>query len=100
MFSFNETDWSETETLTTSNGDQFADSIGLYNHILVVGCVYDTGEPIYVFEYNNNEWIETAKISLSVNNYVSVDAETGYRNSISIWGNSILIGAYSDDMGG
>ena len=100
VFIRSENTWSEPEKLVASDGaelDAFGISVALDNDTLVVGAGGDddNGESsgsAYLFTRNAGAWIEEAKLTAS-----DGAAFDGFGRPVAIDGNTILIGAASDD---
>lgn len=77
-------------------GDRFGSAISLYGNTAVVGSIYDddaevNAGSVFVFAWNGVSWIQEAKLTAS-------DAVEGqyFGASVSIDGDTVLIGAYLD----
>eukprot|EP01084_Bolivina_argentea_P007875 14783_1 len=89
IYDYNGTIWSQTTTITRS--DSFGHSLALYNNTLAVGSNLE----IYVFELNTN-WTESAKLTPNVSSATNI----GGKDTVSVWEDIILVGAYRDSTGG
>jgi hypothetical protein len=103
VFRYNGTSWVEEAKLTASDaaaGDVFGTSVSIGDEIMTVGADfddnagYDSGSA-YVFKYNGTSWVEEAKLTAS-------DAAAGdwFGHSVSISGETVVVGAYGDDNAG
>ena len=103
LFEFNGTAWAQRQKFVasdTASGDQFGSALALENRRLVVGApLHNSNGPasgaVYIFERATTTWIERAKL-------IGSDTNAGDRlgGSISIDGNTILVGAYGDTAAG
>ena len=103
LFEFNGTAWAQRQKLVasdTAGSDQFGSALALENRRLVVGApLHNSNGPasgaVYIFERATTTWIERAKL-------IGSDTNAGDRlgGSISIDGNTILVGAYGDTAAG
>jgi hypothetical protein len=103
LFEFNGTAWVQRQKFVASDtvgGDQFGSALALENQRLVVGApLHNSNGPasgaVYIFERATTTWIERAKL-------IGSDTNAGDRlgGSISIDGNTILVGAYGDTAAG
>ena len=103
LFEFNGTAWAQRQKFVasdTASGDQFGSALALENQRLVVGApLHNSNGPasgaVYIFERATTTWIERAKL-------IGSDTNAGDRlgGSISIDGNTILVGAYGDTAAG
>ena len=88
--------WSEQAKLFASDGaagDLFASSVSLFGDSIVIGAPANSGKGAsYVFVRSGSDWSEQAKL-------VASDAALGdwFGNSVSIFEDSILVGAWSND---
>lgn len=103
LFEFNGTAWVQRQKFVasdTAGSDQFGSALALENRRLVVGApLHNSNGPasgaVYIFERATTTWIERAKL-------IGSDTNAGDRlgGSISIDGNTILVGAYGDTAAG
>jgi hypothetical protein len=103
LFEFNGTAWAQRQKFVasdTAGSDQFGSALALENRRLVVGApLHNSNGPasgaVYIFERATTTWIERAKL-------IGSDTNAGDRlgGSISIDGNTILVGAYGDTAAG
>jgi hypothetical protein len=94
--------WLVQEKLLASDGqvnDWFGCSVSLYDDTALIGARtndvgFDSGAA-YIFRYTNGAWIQQIKLQAS-------DGAEGdnFGNSVSLYGNTALIGAYEDDDNG
>jgi hypothetical protein len=102
VFSLSGSVWSEQQKLTASDGSAFAQfgySVGIDGETAIVGAVLDGGEmnkgSAYIFERSGASWTQLDKL----------EATAGAKNdkfgeSVSINGNTAVIGANGRDVGG
>ena len=87
-------------------GDKFGESVSIHGDTIVIGARFDDENggnlagAAYVFTRNGNQWNLTPDVKL-----VAVDQGGSYfnyqfGNSVSIYGNSIIVGAYFDQEDG
>ena len=94
IFQYNGTTWDETKIISSDNmaGDEFGYSAAVDGNIVVVGAKNDNNKvgSAYVYKWNGSEWLET-KLTAS-------DGDNGdeFGRSVSISGNTILVGANND----
>ena len=103
LFEFNGTAWVQRQKFVasdTAGSDQFGSALALENRRLVVGAPLHNSNgsasgAVYIFERATTTWIERAKL-------IGSDTNAGDRlgGSISIDGNTILVGAYGDTAAG
>lgn len=99
VYDFNGSRWEQTDKITVADRpDGFGRSISLDGDRLAVGA-YDgisnnQGE-VYVFDFNGNEWEQTAKLTKT--NGVAGDR---FALSISLDGNRLAVGALGVSIGG
>ena len=101
--------WTQTETvkLTASDGvagDYFGYSVSVYNNTAVISAYGDddngpTSGSAYVFEKNSTSgnWTQTETVKLTASDGVAGDY---FGNSVSVYNNTAVIGAYGDDDNG
>eukprot|EP01083_Nonionella_stella_P302709 1044861_1 len=80
---------------------RFGGSMSLYNNTLVVGSPYDNDHAyhagsFYIFERVEGSWTPITKLMPDVSSV----ALLGYENSLTVYKNSIVVGAPLDDTGG
>jgi hypothetical protein len=96
--------WSQQAKLTASDAaynDYFGVSVALFGDTALVGAHYDDtdaagdGGSAYVFTRSGSEWIQQAKLEAD-------DATSGdhFGISVALSGDTALVGAYQDDVGG
>ncbi|WP_395373589.1 hypothetical protein [Marinicella sp. W31] len=95
VFENNNTSWSETQRLISSDnatGDFFGAAVALQNNVAVVSATGDSNlqGAAYVFRFNGQSWVEEAKLTAS-------DAEDGaqFGSSMKLEGDYLVIGAQS-----
>ncbi|MDY7109936.1 MAG: hypothetical protein SYC29_14990 [Planctomycetota bacterium] len=103
VFRYDGVDWVEEAKLSASDGEPmefFGSSVSISGDAAVIGAHADDGSgpysgSAYVFRYNGGEWVEEAKL-------VASDGATSdlFGYSVSISGDTALIGAYGDDDNG
>jgi hypothetical protein len=103
VFILNGTTWTQQAKLLASNGaagDAFGWGVSLYGDTALIGAQYDDDNgdesgSAYVFTRNGNAWTQQAQLNAS-------DAAPGdlFGCSVSISGETALIGAYWDDDNG
>jgi len=92
--------WSQTDKLLASDGaanDYFGWSVSLYGDRALIGAYGDADNgsysgSAYVFDLSGGSWAETAKLTAadgSANDY--------FGNTVSLFGDRALIGAFFDD---
>ena len=104
IFEFINNQWMETAKIIAADGeieDNFGFSISLSNDKLLIGApLHDrSSDPFdqntgaaYVFEYNGNAWIQTAKLE------PNVDIGAIFGHSVSLENNTAVIGAPNDGL--
>jgi hypothetical protein len=103
VYRYDGTSWVEEAKLMASDGDvgdYFGYSVSISNDVALIGAPFDEHDAgdagsAYLFRYNGTSWVEEAKLTAS-------DASTmdGFGISVSISGNSAVIGAdYDNEMG-
>jgi hypothetical protein len=103
IFRYNGTNWVEVAKLTASDGStnsSFGNSVSVSGETVVVGAYWDDGAgwnsgSAYVFRYNGTSWVEETKLTPSDAAYEDFIGE-----SVSISGDTIVVGAFGDDDGG
>ncbi|MGD9174639.1 MAG: hypothetical protein PVF29_10785 [Desulfobacterales bacterium] len=94
--------WSQTEKLTAGAdedaGDNFGAAVALHSDTALIGApLEDSGGAVFVFvrDPDDNSWIRQQKLTAS-------DASPGdaFGNSVSVFGNTALIGAPQADVTG
>lgn len=101
VYNFDGTLWEEVQKLTASDAgavDHFGISVSVSGNTTVVGAervnctAGDFCGSAYVFRHNGTSWVEQQKLTAS-------DAAAGdlFGNSISISGDTVIVGAYMDD---
>ena len=95
--------WSQEAKLTATDaagGNQFGISVSVDGDVVVIGSRFDDDAggragSAYVYRYNAGYWVEEDKLTASD---AAVDDAFGY--SVSVSGDTAVIGAYGDDDGG
>ena len=103
VFRYDGNSWVEEEKLTAYDGaeaDRFGRSVSISGNKVLVGAFADNDDgansgSAYVFRYNGNAWVEDEKLTAS--DGAAVDQFGG---SVSISGNTAVIGAANDDDNG
>lgn len=103
VFRFDGSQWIEEQKLVASDAaseDRFGQSVALSGDTLVVGAYYDDDHgsrsgSAYVFHFDGSRWTQQRKLTPS-------DGAAGDRfaRSVSISGNTIIMGAYGNDDAG
>jgi hypothetical protein len=103
IFRFDGIDWIEEAKLIASDGeinDSFACSAAVFGDSVLVGayCADPNGinsGAAYVYRFNGSNWVEEDKL-------VAPDGASGeyFGNSVAIYDDTIVIGAYQDDDNG
>jgi len=103
IFVRNGSTWVEQAKLVAGDSepyDNFGYSVSINGNCAVVGSIADddggySSGSVYVFVRNGSTWVEQAKLTAS-------DGESydNFGYSVSISGNTVLVGAYHDDDGG
>ncbi|HED54801.1 MAG TPA: hypothetical protein ENJ00_11460, partial [Phycisphaerales bacterium] len=103
VFRFDGTDWVQSEKLLADDqhpgGDRFGNAVDLSEEIAVIGAYIDSDNgalsgSAYVFRHNGTNWVQESKL-------LSDDGASGDRfgASVSISGDTVVIGATGDDDG-
>jgi hypothetical protein len=97
VFRYDGSNWVEEQKLTASDGaadDWFGLEGSISSNTALVGACHDEGwiGAAYVFRYDGSNWVEEQKLTAS-----DGAVEDGFGFSVSISGNTALIGAYGDD---
>ena len=95
--------WTQTAKLTASDGasfDSFGSSVSIDGNTIVIGAIYDEDNgsrsgSAYVFSNDSGTWTQTANLTAS--DGASFDS---FGSSVSVDGNTIVIGAYRNDARG
>ena len=103
VFRYNGSNWVEEAKLTASDGaasDFFGLSVSISSNIVLVGAYGDDDNgsvsgSAYVFRYNGSNWVEEPKLTAS-----DGAASDHFGFSVSISGDTALVGAYEDDDSG
>jgi len=103
VFHFNGITWIEETILRSgdiASGDQFGKSLSLSGDVAIIGAQYeDTGASAagaaYIFRYNGAAWEEEIKLQSS-----DAELEDYFGKSVSISGNTAIVGAHCEDTGG
>ena len=103
VFDFDGIDWLLSDKLTPSDGalgDFFGYSLSLSQNRILVGSTFDDDNggasgSAYVFDYDGNDWNETAKITASDGAILD-----NFGHSVSLFGDRAVISAYADDDNG
>ena len=84
---------------TCHNGDNYAQSMSLYNNVLAVGTQEDEREGecagcVYIFEECDGEWFNTHKV-------IASDAAEGYMfgSSVSLYKDKMVVGSWEHEPG-
>ncbi len=100
VFEFNGANWTETQKLIASDGDnfdRFGNSVSLMSDRALIGAYFDDTAfgSAYVFDFDGNLWVETQKLTA---NDAAFDDRFGC--SVSILNDRLIIGSYGDDYNG
>ena len=95
--------WTQTAKLLASDGaanDYFGDSVSISGDIAIIGAYLDDNNgtdsgSAYIFEKLNENWAETTNLTAS-----DVSAFDFFGKSVSISGDTVIIGAWEDDDNG
>ena len=96
--------WTQKEKLLASDGhsfENFGDSVSVYNNTAVIGADGNSNNSIrsgsaYVFEKNSTgHWTQKEKLLAG-----DGAADENFGNSVSVYNNTAVIGAYYDDDNG
>ncbi len=101
VFKYNGSDWEEEAELLAADlgdSDKFGYSVAIEGDTIIIGAPYhDDGESnsgaAYVFRPSATTWIEEAKLTGS-----DLSADDRFGNSVSLSGNTAVVGAYKDDV--
>jgi hypothetical protein len=103
VFQFNGSSWVEETKLFASDGeagDWFGSSVAIRDDTAIVGAVYNYNGSnfgsAYIFRFNGSSWVQEAKL-------FATDITGGnnwFGNSVSIWGDTAVVGVQFDDDGG
>ena len=101
IFSYNGSTWLQSQKLTASDGsvnDIFGFSVSISDNNAVVGAWRDTDNgsnsgSAYMYTFNGSDWIQSAKLLASDGH-----SEQHFGISVSISGNSAIIGANGDNQ--
>ena len=94
--------WGEVANLTAADGaaeDWFGWSVSIDINTIIVGAYYDdvgannNQGSAYTFVRHGNEWIEESHPTAS-----DVEVDDFFGGSVSISGDTIVVGAYGDDV--
>ncbi len=104
VFDLNGGTWIQSQKLTASDAslqDQFGFVASLANNRFVIGAHFDDSNgsqsgSVYVFDNNGNEWNQSQKVLAVAGN----EGNKRFGFSVSISGNSALIGAPDDNSDG
>ena len=101
VYRWNGSQWIAPAKLTASDGqagDLFGQAVAVSGTTVMVGArlggTTDTGS-VYVFRWDGNQWVEETALTAS-------DGAEGdwFGNAVALSGNTVLVGAYTDDVGG
>jgi len=99
IFRFNGSSWVQEAKILASDGamdDNFGYSVSISDGNTAVGALYDDDSgSAYIFRFNGSSWVQKAKLSAS-----DSTANDYFGNSVSISGDTAVIGAYNDDDNG
>ncbi|MCX7554183.1 FG-GAP repeat protein [Marinicella sp. S1101] len=97
IYEFDGTNWNEIAILTASDGsagDNFGNSVSLSGNRALIGAFKEDDQSAgsgsaYVFEFDGNNWVETAKLKASDPSF-----NASFGNAVSLSGDRALIGAF------
>lgn len=97
IFEFDGSNWNEIAKLTASDGsrgDNFGNSVSLSGNRALIGAFKEDDQEAgsgsaYVFEFDGNNWVETAKLKASDPSF-----NASFGNAVSLSGDRALIGAF------
>ncbi|MCK5052305.1 MAG: T9SS type A sorting domain-containing protein [Candidatus Cloacimonetes bacterium] len=103
IYHYNGSSWSEQAKLLASdsaNHDRFGYSVSISGNFAVIGAYEDDDNgtdsgSAYIYHFNGSSWSEQAKLLAS-----DGSAEDHFGNSVSIFGDYAVIGAYEDNVNG
>ena len=100
VFRFNGSEWHEEAKLLPNDGDygdNFGDSVSISGDTVVVGAYASdhVSGAAYIFKFDGNQWSETEKLTPSDPSWYQ-----SFGESVSISGNTVVIGANADDERG
>ncbi len=101
IFRFDGTNWAEEAKLLASDGaamDRFGASVSVSGDTAVIGASGDTvnhSGSVYIFRFDGTSWVQEQKLTAS-----DGAAADKFGVSVSISGDTALIGAYADDDNG
>ncbi len=100
-YRFNGSTWVEEQKLTASDAaanDLFGQSVSVNGDTAIVGAYFDDCAggfdcgAAYLFQFNGSTWVEINKLTAS-----DAASQDGFGLSVSISGNTAVVGAYIDD---
>jgi hypothetical protein len=103
VFTRNGTKWIQQQKLTTLDGWEsptFGWSVSLSGDTALIGAIYGSNNDgwmsgsAYVFTFDDRKWIHQQKLTASDSGYMD-----GFGSSVSLYGDTALIGAEWDDNG-
>lgn len=100
VFRYDGTSWVEEAKLTASDAaanDEFGYSVSVSGDTIVVGAHGNETDGLslgsaYVFRFDGSDWVEEAKLTAS-----DGEEHDRFGNSVSVFGNTAVIGARRDD---
>ena len=100
VFRYNGTTWSQEAKLTASNAserDRFGSAVSIDGNRILIGAWGYAAESgtAYIFEFNGTSWQEVAILNAS-----DARADDNFGSSVSLSGDTALIGAWSNDDAG
>ena len=103
VFEYSSGTWTQKAKLVADDAaarDHFGRSVSVYNNTAVIGADGDddngpTSGSAYVFEYSSGTWTQKAKLVAD-----DAAARDHFGRSVSVYGNTAVIGAYADDDNG
>ncbi len=97
IFTLSGTTWTQEAKLTASDGaanDNFGRNVSIYGETVVIGAYKDDDAKgsAYVFTRSGTTWTQEAKLTAS-----DGAANDNFGRNVSIYGETVVIGAYTDD---
>lgn len=97
VFTLSENTWTQTAQLQTgdtrANYDSFGQSVSIYNGTIAASAPQKDGQgACYIFTGSGSSWTQQAKLVSS-----DIASNDQFGRAISLWGDSVLVGAYYED---
>jgi len=97
IYRYNGATWTQQAKLMASDGRSFGCSVSIDGDVAIMGASTDedngwSSGAAYIFRYNGATWIQESKLT-------AIDGAQGdsFGNSVSIDGNTAIVGAFNDD---